>query len=289
MALVQERDSYLFRFQEGAGLSNRLTAVGWENNKAGYRFDGRTRVDWGGPYLFQYTISGLGMIRVGERQYRLEAGSAFFIKFHGDYCYYMPDESDHYECMFISFHGEEAAKCWSHFTGEHGPVFYLPEYSIPIRTLKSIHQEAKLKKITDVYRASMLAYQFIMELYRFSKGYGVLKKWPALVSEAARLMQEKYDQIDGLEGVASQIGVTKSHLIKLFHRTVGKTPIEYLTKVRMEKAVELLRSEDLSLDEIAQQVGYADVNYFIKVFRKFFGIPPGKFRKNHSTDHILFD
>lgn len=290
MDLIQEKNSYIFRFQEGAfHPSLGLSAVGWENNFAGYSFDGMTRSDSGGPYLFQYTLSGLGMIRIGERLHRLEPGKAFLIRFCGDYRYYLPEDSDHYECMFISLYGDEVAKCWTSVEAVLGSVFHMPDYSIPIRTLKYIHQEANMKKVADAFKASTMAYQFVMELYRFCKGYDVLKKWPDLVSEAAKLLQEEYDRIDGLDSVAARLGVTKSYLIKLFHRTVGKTPIEFLTKIRMEKAVELLRSADRPLEEISQQLGYADVSYFVKVFRRFFGMPPGKFRKNHSTDHVLFD
>lgn len=290
MELVQEKNSYIFRFQDSVpDPAAGLNAVGWENNFAGYSFDGLTRPDSGGPYLFQYTLSGLGMIRIGERVHRLDAGKAFLIHFHGDYRYYLPNNSDHYECLFISLDGDEVAKCWSVLENALGAVFYLPDYSVPIRTLKYIHQEANMKKVTDAYKASAMAYQFVMELYRFRKGYDVQKKWPDLVTEAAKLLQERYDRIEGLDSVAAQLGVTKSHLIKLFHKTVGKTPIEFLTKVRMEKAVELLRSAERPLEDIALSLGYADVSYFVKVFRKFFGIPPGRFRKNHSTDHVLFD
>ncbi|MDF2726380.1 MAG: helix-turn-helix domain protein, partial [Paenibacillus sp.] len=263
--------------------------VGWENNFSGYSFDGLTRLDSGGPYLFQYTLSGLGMIRIGEREYRLEPGFAFMIRFCGDYRYYMPHDSANYECIFISMYGSEVAKCWSVLESALGSVFYIPDYAIPIRTLKYIHQEANMKKVADSFKASAMAYQFVMELYRFRKGYDAQKKWPDLVTEVAKLFQEKYDQNEGLDSVAARLGVTKSHLIKLFHKTVGKTPIEFLTKVRMEKAVELLRNHERSLEDIALSLGYADVSYFVKVFRKFFGIPPGSFRKNHSTDHVLFD
>jgi AraC-like DNA-binding protein len=290
MELLQEKNSYIFRFHDSipdpaAGLN----AVGWENNFSGYSFDGLTRLDSGGPYLFQYTLSGLGMIRIGEREYRLEPGFAFMIRFYGDYRYYMPPDSANYECIFISMYGSEVAKCWSVLESALGSVFYIPDYSIPIRTLKYIHQEANMEKVADSFKASAMAYQFVMELYRFRKGYDAQKKWPDLVTEVAKLFQEKYDQNEGLDSVAARLGVTKSHLIKLFHKTVGKTPIEFLTKVRMEKAVELLRNHERSLEDIALSLGYADVSYFVKVFRKFFGSPPGSFRKNHSTDHVLFD
>ena len=54
--------------------------------------------------------------------------------------------------------------------------------------------------------------------------------------------------------------------------------MEYLTKVRMEKAVQLLRNTDLTIEEIAKQIGYSNSSYFIKVFREWIGFSPGEFR-----------
>lgn len=289
MTLTDQKNSYIFRFQDVFGLSVKLNSVGWENKTGNYSFSGLTRKDIGGPYLFQYTISGLGMIRIKDKLYRLEPGSTFLVHFSSDYHYYMPQESQSYECLFISLEGDDAAKCWSYISEQLGDIPYMPDHCQPIRLLKSIYHEANTKKINDAYKASMMAYQFMMELYRFCKGYPVPKVWPDIVAKALKIMQEQYGEIGRLEDISTQLGVSKYHLIKLFHSNTGKTPIEYLTKIRIENAVEQLRKTNLSLEEIAQQIGFASVNYFIKVFRKYVGEPPGRFRKKYEAEQFMFD
>jgi AraC-like DNA-binding protein len=290
MLETNQISSYIFRFQEAVSpLTVNLNAIGWERKNSDYSYMGLTREDSGGAYLFQYTISGYMMIRIKDQLFRVESGNAFLVPFASDYHYYMPEESDNYECMFISLDGNEAAKCWSYVASQLGAVGQFPEHSPPIRLLKHIYQEADKKKIVDTYKTSMLAYQFIMEMYRYCKGYNIPKVWPDIILKAAKIMDEQFREIDNLDELSSQLGISKFHLIKLFHRTVGKTPIEYLTKRRMEKAVELLRTTDWPLEEISQQIGYMHVNYFSKVFRKFFGVTPGQLRKKYDSYNFMFD
>ncbi|UUZ79365.1 AraC family transcriptional regulator [Paenibacillus sp. P26] len=287
---INEKSSFIFRFQEAViPLAVSVHSIGLETKTSDYSFKGFTRKDVGGAYLFQYTVSGYAEIRIGDRVFPLDQGKAFLVPFASDYHYYMPEDSGHYECLFISFDGPEAEKCWNHIIGTLGPVLILTEHSQPIRHLRHMFQEAKTKKITDTYRLSMMAYQFLMELYRFCKGYSTPVVWPEVIARAVRLLDEGYCEISHLDELAETLGISKYYLIRLFRRMVGKTPIEYLTRKRMEKAVELLSNTERSLDDIAQSIGYMNVNYFSKVFRKYFGMPPGKFRKKYDRFDFMFD
>lgn len=287
---VVYQTSFGFRFKEVVPhLPCNLTYVGQDLSRANYSWEGLTRKDRGGPYLFQYTLSGYGKIRIGHEEHPLRAGTAFFVPFHGDYHYYMPDSSDRYECIFLSLSGSEAAKCWSHLSEQRKQVLFLSEQTNPIRTLRYIFQEAANKQITDAYRASLLAYQFILELYRYCSGHSLPDKWPDIVAEAVQLLEKQYHQNVRLDDVSTILGVSKYHLIKLFKETTGKTPIQYLTKIRLEKAMELLRSTNLPIEEIGHQIGFSNANYFIKVFRSSIGMPPGQFRNQRFPDHFMFD
>ncbi|UOK60917.1 helix-turn-helix transcriptional regulator [Paenibacillus sp. OVF10] len=61
------------------------------------------------------------------------------------------------------------------------------------------------------------------------------------------------------------------------------TPGAYLTRVRTEKAMELLRGTTLSIEVIAEQVGYSSGSYFIKAFRSITGVTPGEFRSGGES------
>jgi YesN/AraC family two-component response regulator len=68
--------------------------------------------------------------------------------------------------------------------------------------------------------------------------------------------------------------------------------VQYLTKIRIQKAAELLRSTSSSVSDIAALVGYANANYFNKVFRKAVGVSAGTFRHSKDVagiDHLIID
>lgn len=83
-----------------------------------------------------------------------------------------------------------------------------------------------------------------------------------------------------LSYIGDALGLSPSYLSKLFKQESGRSILDYLNTVRMEKAKELLRGDnDLNLDEIAMQVGYSGRITFTRLFKKYEGITPGVYRK----------
>lgn len=92
-------------------------------------------------------------------------------------------------------------------------------------------------------------------------------------------MEENYNEDITLDTLAAMLDVTPSHFCRIFKKTFGKSAIDYVNGVRMNKAKELLQITEDSVTEIAGQCGYDDMNYFSRVFKKFNGISPSEFRK----------
>jgi two-component system response regulator YesN len=82
-----------------------------------------------------------------------------------------------------------------------------------------------------------------------------------------------------LEDVATKVNLSASHFSVVFGRETGESFKSYLTRVRIERAKELLRTTDLKCFEIARQSGYNDPHYFSYAFKKSTGIPPQQFRQ----------
>ncbi len=81
--------------------------------------------------------------------------------------------------------------------------------------------------------------------------------------------------LDDLVAVAC---VTKSHLIRLFDRSIGVSPLQYINRKKIERAQLMLITEDTPIKEIAYRLGYNDYSYFIRSFRKMTGITPMRYR-----------
>lgn len=96
-------------------------------------------------------------------------------------------------------------------------------------------------------------------------------------------IHEHYAEPLSLSGLAQHFHFNASYLSSYFtaHNKEGFS--EYLNKVRVEKAAELLRMKHSSISEIGSQVGYADHSYFTKVFKKLIGISPSLYRKQFGT------
>ena len=78
--------------------------------------------------------------------------------------------------------------------------------------------------------------------------------------------------------IAQHLGLSESHLSHLFRKETDYTILNYLTRYRIHKAMELLRDCRLKVYEIAEQVGYRDITYFSATFKKVVGMSPSEFQ-----------
>ncbi len=83
-----------------------------------------------------------------------------------------------------------------------------------------------------------------------------------------------------LDEIAKHLGMSRSAFCSFFKKVSGQSFINYLNDIRLQKAMDLLQSTSLSVSEISARVGFGDVPYFNRSFRKRFGQSPQKFRNN---------
>ncbi|TLS54027.1 response regulator [Paenibacillus antri] len=81
-----------------------------------------------------------------------------------------------------------------------------------------------------------------------------------------------------LQALAAHVDMHPVYLSKVYKLVTGEGLKEYLSRIRLERAVKLLKSSDLKIYEIAGQIGYFNTAYFIKVFKKAFGVTPQEYR-----------
>ncbi|TCL71572.1 two-component system response regulator YesN [Hydrogenispora ethanolica] len=82
-----------------------------------------------------------------------------------------------------------------------------------------------------------------------------------------------------LAGVAKEFYLNPSYLSRIFKQTVGQSFVEFLTQIRMEKAIKMLKETDLKVYQIAERVGIGDPHYFSICFKKYTGMSVNDFRK----------
>lgn len=108
----------------------------------------------------------------------------------------------------------------------------------------------------------------------------------SLIFKARRFIEKSYaDEELGLNQVAEHISVSPCYLSILFKRETDETFVEYLTRIRMDKAKDLLRTTDLKAYQIASMVGYNDPHYFSLCFKKHTGLSPTQYKS--GTGEII--
>jgi len=94
-------------------------------------------------------------------------------------------------------------------------------------------------------------------------------------------LETQYQKDWNITQLTKVAGMSKSSLIAAFKNATGYSPIDYLIRIRLQKAAELLIETESGLSEIAVQCGFHDSNYLTRQFRRVYNITPRQFRKNN--------
>ena len=96
-------------------------------------------------------------------------------------------------------------------------------------------------------------------------------------------IEENLEQEISLEEMAASAGVSKTEVLRCFHKTLQTTPYSYVMEVRLSKATDLLAQTGLSVGEIASRTGFNQQSYFGKRFKEKTGMTPLEYRKRTRT------
>ena len=105
-----------------------------------------------------------------------------------------------------------------------------------------------------------------------------------LIFEALNLIHQAPESTWSIEKLCRQVGISRTLFINRFKDAVGLTPMKYVKHWRLLKAKELLKSTDLSLVQIGEQIGFDSETSFHRAFKQEYDLTPGKFRKMEA-DH----
>lgn len=104
-----------------------------------------------------------------------------------------------------------------------------------------------------------------------------------LISKAVSYIKTNYMNKITLDEIAEYVYISPSYFSKIFKKEMGCYFNDYLNNIRIEKCKMFLMTENLSLVEIAEHVGFYDQSYFNKVFKKVTGVTPKKFKEQNGS------
>lgn len=106
-----------------------------------------------------------------------------------------------------------------------------------------------------------------------------------VIQQMLQTMEKQYMKDITIEHIADKNHFNADYLSRLFKKETGDNFLNTLTRIRMQKAVELLANPHLEIYKIAEQVGIRDARYFGQVFKKRYGLTPNEFRKKGDQPH----
>lgn len=230
-------------------------------------------------FVLHLIISGKGKFRTVDREYNLTQGDIFLIS-PDTIAEYMADESDPWSYVWIGFRGLIAdSLCREAGLHSRQPIGKSEHVDKLVDIIRSMLKFSSGARQHELMRIALL-YQFFSDLidqnsHTFSS---IETRQEEYLRQAIRYIENNYADEITVRAIASHVGLDRSYLYSLFQRYLKITPKAYLTRYRMTKAGELLRTS-LTIGEVAHSVGYSDPLLFSKAFKREKGKTPSNYRR----------
>ena len=227
--------------------------------------------------ILHFVIKGKGILRINNRQYQIHKHQVFLIpdNVRG---FYQADENDPWEYIWFHIGGPKIPLILKQagLTAEH-PVYTSLDHAKDIEELAN----DILKHYKRQYYCVGTLYKICDYMIENSSAREEKEQNNSLlyVRNVISYVQLKYSEPIKIDNIALSLGLNRSYLTRLFKEATGYSLQEYLLTYRMKMAVKYLTDESLSVNEIAEKVGYNDCFTFSKAFKRHFDKSPSQYRK----------
>ncbi|WP_425371367.1 helix-turn-helix domain-containing protein [Gemmiger formicilis] len=209
-------------------------------------------------YLFFVVESGSGTLEYEGETRVLSAGDCVFLDCRRPYRHYTGD--DLWQLRWAHFYGPNMAAIYKKYRERGGQPSFHPENTVPYtRRLEALYTLAA----SDNYVRDMQICEVLFALLTL------------LMQELDLHFAEKIT----LDALAERFYINKFYLTRVFKEQFGLSVTSYLTHLRITQAKRLLRFTDKSVENVAQECGLNDANYFSRLFKKVEGTTPGEYRR----------
>ncbi len=226
-------------------------------------------------FQFIYLVKGKGYYDFGKGIEEVSDGNLIV---------YLPGQPHNYEYLakdgtelyWLHFTGSQAGEWMRKFNFASKQVFQIGIRGDCIDLFKKITYEIQDKRPYFQHVAGVYLMELILiltrklENLRSDNGKAMNETIRSIIS----YMYENYHHKISVNTLASRCNLSMYRFIHKFKDATGMTPIEYLTKIRIDEARYLLSNSLLNISEIAEIVGYEDPLYFSRVFKKIMGVSP---------------
>ncbi len=269
----------------------RVSAFGKVTQPCGNGHNGRTLP----YYLLIYCIGGVVTIITGDNEYELMPGDIFILPAKTFYKSHFSDKCTYY---FMHFNAKEASNNEKTLTVSKGAI--LPEGSYhyvydnengSVIEIANHTKNANGKKIDLIFSGiSNLepnfnsSHKFLIDnllrelLILISSDILDSKKINRHLVKITEYIKVSYSDSISLSSLSKRFKLSETYIARLFKQELGTKPSDYVNRIRVNHAMDLLIHTDMSIGEISDVIGYSSLYYFSRVFKKNTGVSPKDFR-----------
>ncbi len=232
-----------------------------------------------GVYVIHHVVEGSGFYVVGDKTYKISKGETFII-FPNTVVSYYVDNKDPWEYYWVGFDGADVKNLISQTQFSKTSHIINTEKS---NTLKELLLEIYNARGDSLYsHVKMTGYLFLLLSVLIEHGgkealdVDISREY---VKKALQFITENYHTHITINDIASHLGVSRSHMYRVFMRHLSESPKAYLERFRIRRSKTLLKQTNLTISQISGLVGYEDQLHFSKIFKKAVKISPKEYRK----------
>ncbi len=237
-------------------------------------------------YLFHYVVSGCGQLLADDsngatQTYNIRSGQGFLI-FPDQTNTYVADHTHPWEYIWIEFDGLRVRPSLlsSSLSPDH-PVYHAKSREYRDQMFEEMQYLVNHSSETAFHQIGHL-YLFFDALIRSVQqpNYETGNKTQDFyIREALHYIENNYMTDLSIEEIARHSGIDRTYFSKLFKKSVGSSPQQFLINYRMVKAAEMLKLTNQSVKDIGMMVGYPNQLHFSRAFKSVYGMSPLPWRK----------
>ena len=231
-------------------------------------------------YMIHYIYEGKGTFTCNEKTYYLEQGDFFFIE-PNRVIKYLADKEDPWAFYWIGFKGGLVTEYLKRTTISYKNPIFKKNEAIEIKDILSeIIEISFIHQDNDILLNAKLLEILFQLTSKFPSTENLLlnDQKNSLFVEAMQFIRNNYEEDIKIEQLAQRLSIDRTYLHRLFINELDMSPKDYLTKVRIRKAQELLQQSDLPIKIISVSVGYENTQQFSRIFKQNIGVSPNKYR-----------
>jgi len=248
-----------------------------------YAWDGLQRLARGDAplFAFQLTLAGWGTFQLhGQRPRRVAPGTAFIALIPSAHRYYLPADAPGWTFGWISIYHPYLLSRMTTLVARHGPLLDVaPDGALAAIAVRLMRGAIK-KDFRNRFEVELALFQFLLACEESAqKARDSSTEAHGLLDDVRRRVELALPGVLDVKALASTYGMSRTHFSHYFRTSTGVTPARFAAEVRVRRASRHLTESRLPVKQIAEACGFADVNYFCKVFRRFQHMSPAAYRR----------